>query len=601
MAALGLGLGARLALQLATLAIVLTATVSWIALFLVEATFERQLVAELDRAVAQVERVLDTRGRALEAALAGLEQHLKAGDPALLERLLGREARLRDAAEPLMRRAGLDLLEMLDEAGRVISSGHYPERVDLEASSWLLLPGDEVSFEPVAISPREQRLVQLLRRPLVVGSRRIEMIGGLVLDERVIEALGAADAAFLLAGSDGEGLEAGRGGGIHPARLRRQVQEATDPAEPFRIADPPAAGWIARSYAIPSVDGAERGSIVVALDRARLDILLGRMRHAFLLVGAAAVLIAAAGGMWIARGVTRPVDELVRAVDAIGRNEADYTFPSTARNEFEELVASFSRLQRSLELQRLRSAAAERVAAWREVARHVAHEVKNPLAPIRLTVQNLMRAKQAVPQRFDEMFGEGMATILEEVEQLTRLVGEFSEFARLPPPEREPVDLDRVLDEVLELYAAEPGLALRRDRATNLPPVALDRDQISRALKNIVGNAIEAMREAGPGQARLEVRTALEPEMVRVEIRDSGPGLSAAAARRIFEPYFTTKSGGTGLGMAITYRIITEHGGVVAVESREGRGASVVVRLPLRSDSPQAAAGVPASRDEVVG
>lgn len=578
-----LGLGARLALQLALLAIVLTATVAWIALALVEATLERQLVAELDRAVAQVESVLRARGRALESALEGLEQHLRVGDPGLLGRLLAEQARLRNAAEPLMRRAALDLLEILDEHARVVSSGHYPERVDLDAPGWLGVAPGEVSFRTVAIDPRRMGLAQLARRSLVVGSRRIELIGGLVVDERAIEAIGSADAAFFVPGSGGELLDAGRGSEIDAAALRRELRAADDPGQPFRISGSSAGGWIARGHAIPVEDASAGGTIVVALDRGRLEALLGSMRSAFLVVGAAALLAAALGGIWIARGVTRPVDELVRAVDAIGRGEADYTFPRTARNEFEELVASFSRLQRGLELQRLRSAAAERVAAWREVARHVAHEVKNPLAPIRLSVHNLMRAKREAPQRFDGMFGEGMATILEEVEQLTSLVGEFSEFARLPLPELEPLDLERLLDEVLDLYAAEPGLVLRRQRAPDLPPVPLDRGQISRALKNVVGNAIEAMREAGSGQALLEVRTALEPEVVRVEVRDSGPGLSAEAARRIFEPYFTTKSGGTGLGMAIVYRIITEHGGVISAESRPEGGASVVIRLPLRS------------------
>ncbi|MCH7779717.1 MAG: HAMP domain-containing protein, partial [Acidobacteria bacterium] len=302
------------------------------------------------------------------------------------------------------------------------------------------------------------------------------------------------------------------------------------------------------------------------------------LRGAWLGLTLVAALAAALVGLVLGRRATRPVDQLVRAVDAIAAGKEDYDFPGIPKDEFDELVASFSRLQRSLEQQQRRSAAAERVAAWRDVARHVAHEVKNPLAPIRLTVQNLQRARQEHPEAFDRLFEEGTQTILEEVDQLSRLVGEFSEFARLPDPDPAQESLERLLDEVLELFAADPGLTIVR-RSGDVPSVHIDRDQISRVFKNIVGNAVDAMAAARTRE--LYVETAIVDGYAEIRFADTGPGFASDAERRVFEPYFTTKSHGTGLGMAISFRIVAEHGGEIVAENRSEGGARVTVRLPL--------------------
>jgi nitrogen fixation/metabolism regulation signal transduction histidine kinase len=295
------------------------------------------------------------------------------------------------------------------------------------------------------------------------------------------------------------------------------------------------------------------------------------------LLAAAVVAGAGAAGAWAGRRVGRPVRQLVRAVEAISAGEG-YRFPRGRWDEFAELEAAFARMQRSLELQAHRSRAAERVAAWREAARQVAHEVKNPLVPIRLTVENLKRARRESSPLFDELFEEGSRTILEEVEQLRRLVGEFAEFARLPPPSPRRLPFESLVDEVLELYAADPEVRISRDFPRGESWVMADAEQMSRALKNVLGNAVEAMRgvERGP----IEVTLRRDGDGLELSVRDHGAGLSPVARERVFEPYFTTKAGGTGLGMAITHRIVTEHGGTIAVEPAEGGGTRVVIRLP---------------------
>jgi nitrogen fixation/metabolism regulation signal transduction histidine kinase len=281
--------------------------------------------------------------------------------------------------------------------------------------------------------------------------------------------------------------------------------------------------------------------------------------------------------------VTRPLAGLVRAVDAITAGRADYTFPQAGSDEVGGLVASFSRMQRSLETQQEQLLAAERVAAWREVAQRVAHEVKNPLSPIRLTIENLIKARRQAPEMFDQIFEEGTQGILEEVDQLGRIVTEFSEFARLPSPSPAPTDLDRLIDAVLALYATEPGLSVVRRREASLPEARLDPDQFSRALKNLVGNAVEAMR---PGGGELTVRTGREGSTAFVEISDRGPGFREDAAGRVFEPYFTTKEKGTGLGLPIALRIVSDHGGSITTANRSEGGAQVTVRIPLEGAPP---------------
>jgi nitrogen fixation/metabolism regulation signal transduction histidine kinase len=398
-------------------------------------------------------------------------------------------------------------------------------------------------------------------------------VGGLVLElSGAVEVRPAADAAaaavrlWLLPPGASTWVGDGHGGSPEPGSWPRS---AGGP-----IAGP--AGWLAQEQEA-TIPG---WRVAGAVSRSADDELLAAVRNRLLGAGLLAVFLAAAGGLWAARPLGVRVRELLRSVSSVRAGEADYTFPAGGGDELDALVARFSALQRDLERQRDRGLAAERVAAWSEVARRVAHEVKNPLAPIRLTVQNLQRARAQGRARFDELFDDGSRTILEEVDQLSRLVSEFSEFARLPAPELHSTDIVSVVRGALELFAAEPELEIEAtypDRPLILPA---DAEQLGRALKNVVGNAVDALRELPAGRPRvLRVEVADADAGAVIRVADSGPGFSTDTPARIFEPYFTTKPGGTGLGMAITYRIITEHGGEIRLASRPGEGACVTIRL----------------------
>jgi len=568
----------RLAIQLSILAVIVSAAMAGTALVLVENTFERRLSAELAELRGSVARELELTADRLESALDGLETHLKQRDTELFEALLLARPVVRDAAGRLMAPAGLDLFEIVAADGVVLSSGHAPERFGLPSGAFAEPSARPTDLRCVA---SDQRIVPALlgTRRLTVGSRTLTLVAGSIVDQRLLEAVSARHAVLLLGGADVRSLSNRRGAPLIGPALGLPRLRDNAPGAEIELRDDAAGVWIAAPAPLRAPDCS--ATIAVAVHRGPVDRLLARMRTTFLWIGLVAALTAALAGVGIARGITRPVGRLVRRVDAIAAGEEDYSFSGLAGDELEELAASFSRLHRSLELQRRRSAAAERVAAWREVARHVAHEVKNPLAPIRLTVQNLLRVRRQLPDRFEPLFEEGMTTILEEVEQLSRMVGEFSEFARLPQPVRRLLDPRVLLDGVVELFTAEPDLTVERRYAARLPQIAADADQLSRALKNVVGNAVEAMRACPPGERRLLVDAYEEDVMLTIEIADSGPGLTEEQARRLFEPYFTTKTEGTGLGLAITYRIVTEHDGFLHVGARPGGGTVILIRLPL--------------------
>ena len=584
----GLRLTARLAAELFLLAVAITAAAAWTAYALVERTFERQLREELggmlERSASELDLVRDDVGE----ALAELEAYLRSREAPVLELLLSEGPGRRDVARPLMHLHRLDLFDILNESGVVLSSGHQPERIGLVNQRLAALqPGSARLRRVTFVEESHPAVVE--RRVLTYGTRHVSLAGGRAIDAGFLARVAEDHAALLVVAADDA-----------PRRIRASVRVsqiqvdamvdaaiAAGPRRPIEVGDAERGHWLAAALPLGDVEEEPVAWLVVGVGRERMDALLAQMIRAFVILGAVVGLVAALAGVWIARGISRPIRDLVTAFDAIAAGEADYSLQIRTHDEIQEVVMAFSRLQRLFELQRRRSMAAERVAAWREVARHVAHEVKNPLAPIRLTVENLLRARERAPERFDAMFQEGMRTILEEVQQLSRMVGEFAEFARLPLPERRPVEISHLLDRVVELYASEPGVEIRHRVDPRLPRVALDEDQISRALKNVMGNAIDAVREtqhSGVQRSRcVEIEATVDGDSAQIVVSDDGPGLSDEAARRLFEPYFTTKAHGTGLGLALTYRIVIEHGGSIYAENRPEGGARVVMRVPLEA------------------
>src|SRR3954462_13921698 len=222
----------------------------------------------------------------------------------------------------------------------------------------------------------------------------------------------------------------------------------------------------------------------------------------------------------------------------------------------------------------------QRVAAWRDVARRLAHEIKNPLTPIQLCAERMRRHFGGAPEATRALVDECSATIVAEVESLKALVDEFAQFARMPAPRAVPANLNAVLTETLALYKGIVGhIPLERRFAPALPPVRLDIEQIRRVVINLVDNAIEAMADQA-GTITIETQHDAANAVARLVIADNGPGVPPAEREKLFMPYYSTKGRGSGLGVAIVRRIVAEHGGSIEVGDNSPRGSRFVIELP---------------------
>lgn len=236
---------------------------------------------------------------------------------------------------------------------------------------------------------------------------------------------------------------------------------------------------------------------------------------------------------------------------------------------------------------------AQKSAAWQEVAQRIAHEIKNPLTPIQLSAQRLVKQLEkfkpegtqlgmAVPRELSAMVGECATLIEREVAALKAMVDEFSEFARFPTPKPVPVDLNSVITDALDVFSGRlEGIRVEASLASSLPPIKADPELLRRVVVNLIDNAAEAMEGSTMKELRVATRLEAEGDAVEITVADSGHGISPEDKDKLFLPHFSTKDRGTGLGLAIVGRIVAEHGGTIRVEDNQPVGARFVIRLPL--------------------
>jgi two-component system nitrogen regulation sensor histidine kinase NtrY len=230
---------------------------------------------------------------------------------------------------------------------------------------------------------------------------------------------------------------------------------------------------------------------------------------------------------------------------------------------------------------------AQRMSAWREIARRIAHEIKNPLTPIQLAAQRLRRklGPKIEDPESQKLLAQYTDSITSQVEAMKLLLSEFSDYARLPATDPSPTDLNLLATEIVEMYRENRGIQFRTDLDDSLPKLDLDREQIKRVILNLIDNGIAAVEAAGQGPGEIEVSTRRDRALgtVRLEIADSGIGIRPEDRHRLFEPYFSTKRDGSGLGLAIVSRIVSDHSGYIRVRERKPRGTRFVIELPART------------------
>ncbi len=513
-------------------------------------------------------------------------------------------------ARGLARAHQLAFVEMLESNGSVFSSSHQPNRFGLKnewadpALDWtaegafLMREGFPSERSDGSPGPARSELVLVAVRRVGVGEKKIFIIGGQVLDASFLNSLVLPEGMRALLYRDLQPAFSpeqllGRAGAVaQPQKLVPLIEKAragaaTAPAgaavtDTVRWTDADADAEAFHAIPLRGRAGDLLGVMLAGSSRRELVETQRFIRQMALLAGVVGVLFALALSWWSAVRITLPVERLAGAAGRVAAGDWDARVYVGSRDEIGALADAFNQMTRQLAEQRERLLQAERVAAWRELARRLAHELKNPLFPLQITIENLQRARQQRPEQFDEVFRESTATLLAELDNLKTIVGRFSEFARMPAPNLGAVDVNDMVRNAVRLFegqfsgAGRPQIETSLHLEEDLPPIQADRDLLHRAMQNLVLNALDAMAAGGT----LTVRTARIGAGVRIEVTDTGQGLTREECERLFTPYYTTKQYGTGLGLAIVQSVVSDHAGRISVQSEPGAGATFRIELP---------------------
>ena len=590
----------RLLLLFALLVFVSVAAVTGIVSFMARRAFDRANDERTAALVAQFRREFNRRGdevgRRTQAASTSPEAAriaVAAAQPSPNYNAFLDDAQL--VAEPQR----LDFLEFCDDRGTIISSAQWPAKFGYNEP--LVNPNPPMTpFLKEEETPSGSGLGLFAVRAVAAGDRKLYVIGGIRLDRTFLSSLELPAGMRVMIY---ENLD--RGGkpfsATHLITTGDTVQDAQQLAPLVTrvqgdVGDASAiihwgSGPDETVNAFPLVDDKSQllGILLVGSSRQVYLELRNQIRSAALLAASAGLLLAILLSSWAAARVTKPLEKLAEAAHEVATGNWNANVEVGAKDEIGQLADSFNRMTRELLEQHERLVQVERVAAWRELARRLAHELKNPLFPLQLTVENLLRARESGQQQFDETFRESSATLLSEIANLKNIISRFSEFSKMPQPHFQAVPLDELIQSVIKAHQAQlnrAGVACCSELSAS-QSIACDPDLVHRAISNLVLNAIDAMPQGGT----LTVRTRVEQGSARIEVSDTGTGIKPEERERLFTPYYTSKPHGTGLGLAIVQSIVSDHGGRISVESAPGQGTTFIIELPSNSDKLSSAQG----------
>ncbi len=544
--------------------------------------FERVDQERTHAIVAQFQREYAARGREVirrvEALAASEAVARLAGE---MTRPGGDPEPFLDQAATLAREQALEIVDIVWSDGAIISSAHYPARFGYK-KDWVLTGADWKALGAFAERedfPDGPAMALLAVRPVAAAAGgNVFMVGGQRLDKEFLDAI-ATPRGMKAELYSGAGSFATTSDPLMAlvGRIRRSGEEegatiATGFTAPRTV------------HGIP-LRGRSREPLGVWL-LTHVSEEMWNLTWFIRLVGLTAAAIGIALGVgfawWLTARLTRPVQDLAAGAREVAAGNWSASVPVDSSDEIGDLGRAFNQMTIQLTDQRRRLVQVERVAAWRELARRLAHELKNPLCPLQLTVENLQRERQLHPEQFDEVFRESTTTLLAELSQLKSIIGRFSDFARMPSPRMERVSLDEFLPPILKLFEPQwrapdqPVIDGRLEIAQPGLAVDADPDQLSRALRNRILNAMDALPHGGT----ITVRARRAGSELAIEVSDSSAGLSKEECERLFTPYYTTKQHGTGLGLAIVQSVVSDHGGRISVESEPGKGATFRIELP---------------------
>jgi signal transduction histidine kinase len=580
-----------------TLAVVTgTAWVTWEAARTARGEFEQEDRQRSDALVAQFQRELAERGQEIAIRVQGiadaeatLRMALELSRPDADPSLYVNDARgLADSHH-------LDFVELIGNDGTVLSSAQWPGRVGYK-DEWVTQGQDwkdqGAFLRPVQLADNVE-LGLLAVRVVQVGTNNLYIVAGQRLDGAFLSTLAvpAGTRALLyrnletayvpteLGDNQGPVAEADRFEPLiqavreqrHP--LRRTIQLSADPASAESFALLPLTGRQKELLGVLLVGTSQRSAVAAA----------GRIRAAGVVIGGAGILFAFFLSWWASLRVTRPLGRLASGMREVAAGNWGPQIRARSRDEAGKAARAFNEMTRKLGELRQSLLQRERTAARREVAHRVEQELKDPLFPLQLTVQNLRHAREQTDERFDEIFFESLDTLSADIEALRASVARFSEFAKMPEPRLQPVNLNDAVRSTLKQF--EPQFsAIGRPPITpelyldeNLPRVQADPDLLYRALETLVLRSLEAM----PAGGTLTARTARQNGAVRIELSDTGTGLELEECERLFTPYYATRRHGADLGLATVQAAVQDHGGRFWAESAPGAGTTFHIELPI--------------------
>ena len=553
-----------------------------------------QAAARLGVAIGVVQGELATHGQQLASRLA-----LLARDPQLKRLLLvstdaGLE--LRRHLEEQRFLLGLDYLLVADTSGAVVADASLapgqapgPDAAPLEATALPVARDSGLAVVPLlagdAIALDARAMIRYAGEP--AGLVR----GGLRLDRPFLARLQRASGLYLLLRDEG--------GRVVASTLASQHAPAPRPTDPsvgsVKLGE---RSYFTRETALrvgtPSRETAVRLVALAPTDEA--DDAIAVLRATAATLGGLGVLLAIVLGVVWSHQVSRPVVRLAGVSERLARGEWEEPVELESVRELRTLVDALERMRVDLRSYRENLRASERQAAYGQMARRVAHEIKNPLTPIALSVSGLQRAYDQGHAEFPQALAQAVRTVTEEVGRLKALLQEFAELGRFPAPRPTRFDAGELLRDLAALHAhdveagrlafdvPDGGRSTAGANAGSSPLlVRADRDQLRRALLNLVQNALDATpgnSQDAAADARVRVRATVQDASLVLEVRDDGPGLSEEQRSQLFVPGFTTKPHGSGLGLTLVERIVADHGGTITVDSAPGRGTTITIRLP---------------------
>jgi nitrogen fixation/metabolism regulation signal transduction histidine kinase len=584
----------KLVFALVFLVVISLATVMYFSLKIVNVQFEKVSQERVSSAIKAISMELNLEEK---DALQKLVQTAKIVE--LKRKMLLKEdgeqidyAGLALQLNDIKKSTGLDLLEISDKQGVILASGHEPGRVGLMVNSDPLVRSSLRGKMQSAIVVEKlltgsylaiKVSVPIEQRGEIIGS----MTGGYLINRRFLDRFRQLSSAHVIllrpdaaaisslpesTDFDDTGLK------LDPSYAKRALVLKESHYESLNIGGE---NYLAGNKPLIS-QGKILGTMVVMVSNQVIDQTFSELRKAFISLSTIAILLAILISYLIALRITRPIESLVEGAVAIAGGNFDHKIPQTGKDEIAMLINAFNYMTHELQENQKKLVTAIRMAEWQEVARRIAHEIKNPLTPIALSIESLQRSYRDKDENLDEIFHESTQTILEEVHNLQRIVDEFSAFARLPRLRKEWMDLIELLESTVSLYETlRENVHIKLIYENEIPQVYADTEQLRRAFSNLIKNAMDAMPEGGDLTIRLQTEMTSDKKYILLEFVDTGTGISEENLSKLFIPYYSTKKKGTGLGLSIVEKIVSEHRGTIRAESHIGVGSRFIIRLPV--------------------